>query len=84
MRKVITICIFLFLLLLCTGCDGTTLQDRAELGGIRYENLSCYVVADKETHILYYKLSETYMCPYYSANGKMCKYEDGHIIEIGE
>ena len=25
-----------------------------------------------------------YMCPYYSKNGKLCKYENGQIMEIME
>ena len=58
------------------------LSSKAEQGFIRYEDLSYEIVADEETHIMYYKFSTDYMSPYYSKNGKLCKYEDGKIIEV--
>ena len=82
-KKVVLMVLLLMLLLVCGGC-GDSLQDKAEKGMLPYEDLGYLVVADKDTHILYYENGDGAMCPYYSTNGKLCKYEDGHIIEIGE
>lgn len=50
-----------------------------------------YLIYDKETRIIYYKYEDGegrrgygYMTPYYSSNGKLCKYIDNKIIEIKE
>ena len=59
-----------------------SLSSKAEQGLIQYEDLSYEIIADEETHIMYYQFSKEYMSPYYSKNGKLCKYEDGKIIEI--
>ena len=45
------------------------------------------VVYNKDTRIMYYKLdsifsTKTYMAPYYSSNGKLCKYVDSKIVEV--
>lgn len=46
---------------------------------------------DDETGIVYFLFnlgygqnSKGYMSPYYSKNGKLCKYENGQIMEITE
>jgi len=46
---------------------------------------------DDETGIVYFLFDlgvadykTGYMCPYYSKNGKLCKYENGQIMEIME
>lgn len=87
MRKIL-LGVVIVCLLFCTGCtEAVTLESKAELGQIRYEDLTEYVVADKDTHILYVRYSkgnEGYLSPYYSKNGKLCRYEDGKIIEVGE
>lgn len=78
--------VLIICLLFCTGCTEENLDSRAEQGKIRYEDLTEYVVADKDTHILYVRYSSGYigyLSPYYSENGKLCKYEDGKIIEVG-
>ena len=38
---------------------------------------------DEDTKIVYYRTSYK-MCPYYSENGKLCRYVDGEIIEIDD
>lgn len=84
MKKLI-LCALIICLLFCSGCTEENLESRAEQGQIRYEDLTEYVVADKDTHILYVRYSsgcKGYLSPYYSENGKLCKYEDGKIIEV--
>jgi len=87
MKKLI-FCILIICLLCCSGCvESENLESRAEQGTIDYVNLTYNVVADEDTHILYifYNGNHTaYMCPYYSKNGKLCRYEDGKIIEVEE
>lgn len=83
--KRLILCVLIICLLFCTGCTEENLANRAEQGLIEYEDLTEYVVADKDTHILYVYFSGGhigYLCPYYSENGKLCKYEDGKIIEV--
>ena len=58
------------------------LSTKAEKEMIQYKNMNSYVIADEETHILYYMLPGHYMSPYYSKDGNLCKYEDGKIIEV--
>lgn len=87
MKKLI-LCTLIICLLCCSGClESENLESRAERGTIEYVDITNQIVADKDTHILYY-LDEvgdsTYMCPYYSKNGKLLRYEDGKIIEVGE
>lgn len=72
-------------LLFCTGCTEESLESRAEQEQIEYVDLTYDVVADKDTHILYFyyfRGNNSYLSPYYSENGKLCKYEDGKIIEV--
>lgn len=33
-------------------------------------------------YVYYSGGNRAYLCPYYSENGKLCKYEDGKIIEV--
>lgn len=86
MKKLI-LCALIICLLFCSGCTEENLESKAELGQIEYVNFTNRVVADSETHILYIHFSDGESCavsPYYSKNGKLCKYEDGKIIELGE
>lgn len=84
MKKLI-LCVFIICLLFCSGCTEENLESRAEQGLIEYVDFTESIVADKNTHILYIHYSagyEGYLSPYYSKNGKLCKYEDGKIIEV--
>lgn len=87
MRKIL-LSVVIICLLCCSGCvESENLESRAERGTIEYVDMTSQIVADKDTHILYYfdNIGETsYMCPYYSKNGRLCRYEDGKIIEVWE
>ena len=84
MKKLI-FCVLIICLIFCTGCTEENLESRAELGQIEYVDFTEDIVADKDTHILYVEINHgnsSYLSPYYSKNGKLCKYEDGKIIEV--
>ena len=87
MKKIRISLLLLICLMCCSGCEyeSENIESRAERGFIEYVDFSYDVVADKETHILYVYYSKgnsAYISPYYSENGKLCKYEDGKIIEV--
>lgn len=87
MKKLI-VSLLIICLLCCYGCEYVTenVESRAERGVIEYVDFAYDVVADKDTHILYIyhnnSANNAVLCPYYSKNGKLCKYEDGKIIEV--
>jgi len=84
MKKFI-LCVLITCLLFCSGCTEENLESRAEQGLIEYVDLTEDIVADQDTHILYVYYSYSgCLSPYYSENGKLCKYEDGKIIEVEE
>lgn len=86
MKKLI-LCVLIICLLFCSGCTEENLESKAEQGQIEYVDFTEDIVADKDTHILYVyysKPNSAYISPYYSENGKLCKYEDGKIIEVEE
>lgn len=90
MKKLI-VSLLLICLLCCSGCEyeSENIESRAERGVIEYVDFADDVVADKDTHILYIYYnppsgSNDVLCPYYSTNGKLCRYEDGKIMEVGE
>lgn len=80
--------VLIICLLCCSGCvESENLESRAERGAILYVDFTDDIVADKDTHILYYRYVRdggVVLSPYYSKNGKLCRYEDGKIIEVGE
>ena len=83
--KRLILCALIICLLSCSGCAEENLESRAEQGTIEYVDFTKRIIADKDTHILYVKYSaghKAYLSPYYSENGKLCKYEDGKIIEV--
>lgn len=94
MTKIITIslCVLLFICLMCcSGCEyeeyeSENLESRAERRVIEYVDFSQDIVADADTHILYIyhnaPTNNAVLCPYYSKNGKLCRYEDGKIMEV--
>lgn len=83
MKKLI-ISLLIVTLMCCSGCTNKPLATVAEQGDIPYNNLNDCIMADEETHILYYYApgENCILCPYYSKNGNLCKYEDGKIIEV--
>lgn len=91
--KIITLLIILFVFIFAIhscnkGTDSEPIADKAENGMIEYQDLNGFLIADRETHIIYYRNYDSqynsFMCPYYSKNGNLCKYENGKIIEVGE
>ena len=77
-----------------SGCDGNVgdypKPKSVYLRQINLEN-SKDLFYDDETGIVYFLFnlgygqnSKGYMSPYYSKNGKLCKYENGQIMEITE
>lgn len=86
MKKILCIIMMILLVFCLTACaDADTLQDYAELEMIQTFDVDNIVKADEHTGILYYFYSagdHTYMCPYYSENGYLCRYENGYIKEI--
>jgi hypothetical protein len=72
----------------CSGCEyeSENIESRAERGFIKYVDFSYDVVADEDTHIIYIyhngSANNAVLCPYYSKNGKLCRYEDGKRIEV--
>ena len=87
MKKIRISLLLLICLMCCSGCEyeSENIESRAERGVIEYVDFTCNVVADEDTHILYiyYTAGElAFLCPYYSKNGKLCRYEDGKIIEV--
>lgn len=91
MKKLI-VSLLLICLMCCSGCEyeseSVNIEYRAELEVIEYVDFAYDVVADKNTHILYIYHHEgcesAVLCPYYSKNGKLCRYEDGKIIEVDD
>jgi len=87
--RIILLSVAIICLLCCSGCvyESENIESRAERGVIEYVDFADDVVADEDTHILYiYQNSAdaSTLCPYYSKNGKLCRYEDGKIIEVEE
>ena len=70
----------IILLLMClTGCEQSTEYVQADY------DITFNLVSDPQTGIIYIK-SQTYndyvYTPYYSKNGKLCRYVDGEIKEV--
>lgn len=88
MKKLI-VSLLLICLLCCSGCEyeSENIESKAERGAIHYVDFTDEIVADKDTHILYYSYVRdggVVLSPYYSSNGNLCKYEDGKIIEVDD
>ena len=91
MKKLI-VSLLLICLLCCSGCEyeSENTESRAERGVIEYVDFTDDIVADEDTHILYiyhngstnFAADNAVLCPYYSKNGKLCRYEDGKIMEV--
>lgn len=83
--KKLMVSLLVICLLCCSGCvESENIESRAERGAIHYVDFTNNIVADKDTHILYYlyDFDGVVLSPYYSRNGKFCRYEDGKIIEV--
>ena len=62
------------------------IEKRANNKTINTFNFDNSIKADEHTGILYYVPygDERGLCPYYSENGKLCRYVDGKIVEIDD
>ena len=72
--------LLIILLLMClTGCEESTEYVQADY------DITFNLVSDPQTDIIYIK-SRTHndyvYTPYYSKNGKLCRYVDGEIKEV--
>lgn len=81
MKKIIVIAVLCGIFLL-TGCT-----DNTKLKSVKIENTTFNLVSDNNTGIIYienytYKGHLVYT-PYYSKNGKLCRYDNGKIVEVG-
>lgn len=77
MKKIVTVVLCGVFLL--TGCG-------KNVDPVEIENASFDLVSDHNTGIIYIKnLTHSYCVytPYYSKNGKLCRYNDGRIVEVG-
>lgn len=91
-RKVLILALVVAVFL--SGCGRANridnqLANNTNFGVIKNEETKC-LVYDKNTQIVYYMIKDGsgykgygYMSPYYSSDGKLCKYIDGEIQEIG-
>lgn len=65
---------------LLTGCANKNIES------VETESITFDLASDRDTGIIYIK-NNTYgnhyvYTPYYSENGKLCRYDDGRIVEI--
>ena len=78
MKKIITVVLCGIFLL--TGCANENLES------VEMENTAFDLVSDNDTGIIYirnYTKGGNYVyTPYYSRNGKLCRYDDGRIVEV--
>lgn len=78
MKKIIAVALCgIFLLVGCTN---------ENIDPIEIKNTAFHLVSDPDTGIIYIK-NRTYAghriyTPYYSENGKLCRYDDGRIVEV--
>lgn len=77
MRKRIVGLILVGVLTSCilTGCKDDN-ERTVVKSGLRYS-----IIAMEDTGILYYATGYK-LAPYYSKNGKLCRWENGEIVEI--
>lgn len=80
MKKIIAVALCGIFLL--TGCS------YANVDSVEIENTSFDLVSDHDTGIIYIRNPTTHgyyvYTPYYSENGKLCRYDDGRIVEVSE
>lgn len=89
MKKAIIAILMSLMVFSLVGCGAKTVCGNisdVSLYEIESENGLVY---DKDTRIVYYMiqngigdLSTGFMSPYYSENGRLCKYENDKIVEI--
>lgn len=69
--------------LLLVGCSDIDTEEPIVVGTVSFT-----LMADNDTGIIYIEnytnLGYCVYTPYYSENGKLCRYVDGQIVEVGE
>lgn len=73
------------MLFLLTSCEDAPKEVEVKSLTNTWDNFD--LIADKNTGIIYYYFDSNEadtLCPYYSENGKLCRFEDGEIVEIGD
>ena len=93
-KKILLLGMSLMMLFGVSGC-GTDVQDYPEQKSVHLHQIELGnrkdLYYDDETGVIYFlfnvggnfeNFSKGYMSPYYSKNGKLCKYENGQIVEI--
>lgn len=80
MKKIIAVALCGIFLL--TGCANENVDS------VDIENTTFDLVSDHDTGIIYIR-NRTYYgyyvyTPYYSENGKLCRYDDSRIVEVEE
>lgn len=80
MKKIVAVALCSIFLL--TGCTNENVDS------VDIENTTFDLVSDRDTKIIYIS-NRTYdsryvYTPYYSKNGKLCRYDDGRIVEVEE
>lgn len=89
MKKVVIAILASFMIFSLVGCSATTARgDISDIGLYEIESENG-LVYDKDTRIVYYMIQNGigdsltgFMSPYYSENGRLCKYENDKIVEI--
>ena len=83
MKKILLILVSVAVVL--TGCKADVSNANGTISPVYIDNTKTYktfyLVYMPDTHVLYYTGTYT-LTPYYSENGKLCRYEDGKIVEI--
>ena len=81
MKKIIIVALCGIFLL--TGCTDENVDPVNNVGTTAFD-----LVSDHDTGVIYIKNYTYNGCyvytPYYSKNGKLCRYNDGKIVEIEE
>lgn len=75
-KRIVGLILVGVLVLGLTGCKDDSVHPIVIKTGIGYD-----VVAMGDTGVLYYATGYK-LAPYYSKNGKLCRWENGEIVEI--
>ena len=85
--------VLLFACLLLTGCEDVEVTTTPSISTVDMEYSQFDLICDEKTNIVYidnvvkseteygYKYHHIYT-PYYSRNGKLCRFVDGKVVEI--
>lgn len=88
--KIVKLIIALLICLCLTGCNDIEVTPSIESQSIEYSDFK--LIVDKKTGVIYINNTFDYeggspghvYTPYYSKNGKLCRWVDGKVVEINE